>query len=398
LIASIPFLDLSAMHAEVGAELEEAWRRVTSTGKFIGGEFVDRFENEWAAFCGTAHCVGVSDGTAALELALRALNVGFGDDVIVPANTFIATWEAVVAVGARPVPVDVDPHTLLMNADRVAAAYTPSTAAVIAVHLYGQPVDMDAINRVAARLGIAVIEDAAQAHGATWHGVRAGGLADIGCFSFYPGKNLGAFGDAGAVVTNRLDVAERIRSLSNHGRRADAADRHIYVGGNHRLDGLQAAILSVKLGRLEQWNQARQRVARRYSEILANVAVEPVEIAPGAVSSHHLQVVQVADRDRVRRLLAVAGIATGIHYAVPCHRQAAFAEFAARQLPVAEAAAGRVLSLPMFPTMTDRQVERVGAALRRAVGQGRQSSRSLSRLSRESTVYDRRVAGPRVAW
>ena len=260
---------------------------------FIGGEAVDRFEAEWAAYCGTRHCVGLSDGTAALELALAALGIGPGDEVIVPANTFIATVEAVAAVGAVPVMIDVDPATLLMTGEAVRAACTPRTAAVIAVHLYGQPVDMDAIRAVAGPAGIAVIEDAAQAHGATWRGARAGSLGHVGCFSFYPGKNLGAFGDAGGVVTDDAELAQRIRCLANHGRPRGAAEQHVLMGQNHRLDGLQAAILSVKLRRLDAWNAARRRLARLYGEALQGLPVEPVSIRPEAVSSHHLAVVQV---------------------------------------------------------------------------------------------------------
>jgi dTDP-4-amino-4,6-dideoxygalactose transaminase len=361
----IPFLDLNAMHAEIGAELDAAWRGVTEQASFIGGEHVERFEAEWAAYCGTSHCVGVSDGTAALELALRALGVGDGDEVIVPANTFFATWEAVIAVGARPKAIDVDPRTLLITADGVDAARTSRTAAVIAVHLYGQPIDMDAINRVARRAGIFVIEDAAQAHGATWRGRRAGGLSDVGCFSFYPGKNLGAFGDAGAVVTNRADVADRIRSLANHGRHPAAADRHIYVGGNRRLDALQAAVLSVKLPHLDRWNEARWRVSKRYEDIFAGLPVETVEVAPGAVSSHHLAVVQVPDRDGVRSALAGENIATGIHYRLPCHLQPAFDGMPSEPMPVSERAADRIMSLPMFPHLSDEQIGRIGTALRR---------------------------------
>lgn len=360
---AIPFLDLPAMHAEVQAELDAAWRSVTASCGFIGGAAVERFEGEWAGYCGTRHCVGVSDGTAALELALRALGVGPGDEVVVPANTFIATVEAVAATGASPVMVDVDPHTLLMTAEHVTAACTPRTAAVIPVHLFGQPVDMDAICRVAARVGIAVIEDAAQAHGATWKGRRAGGLADIGCFSFYPGKNLGAFGDAGAVVTNRRDLAERIRVLANHGRDLDASERHIRIGRNQRLDGLQAAVLSAKLTRLEAWNAGRRRAAGAYRRLLGNLPAEMVRTADGAVSSHHLTVVQVERRDTVRRHLAERGIGTGIHYAIPCHRQPALADLPAVSLPVVERAAGRILSLPMFPHLDDARVLQVVEAL-----------------------------------
>jgi len=362
--AEIPLVDLDALHAEIAAELNEAWHRVTATNHFVGGALVEKFEAEWAAYCGVSDCVGVSDGTAALKLALQALGIGPGDEVIVPANTFIATWEAVTAVGARPVAVDVDPATLLITGEAVMAAVTSRTAAVIAVHLYGQPVDMDAINNVGRRVGIAVIEDAAQAHGATWRGRRAGGLGDIGCFSFYPSKNLGALGDAGAVTTNRTDIAERIRSLSNHGRIPTLPDRHILQGHNHRLDALQAALLSVKLPHLDRWNRARTRIADRYREHFLDSAVDTIAISPAAVSSHHLAVVLVDDRDEVRHGLNSQGIRTGVHYAVPCHLQPAFAALQQAPMPVAELAADCILSLPIFPHMTTTQVDRVAAAIK----------------------------------
>ena len=223
--AGIPFLDLAAMHTEIANELDNAWRQVVVSGKFVGGEFVEKFEKEWSAYCGSRYCVGVSDGTSALELAMRALHVTAGDEVIVPANTFIATWEAIIALSAHPIAVDVDPKTLLITASAIESARTERTVGVIAVPLFGQTADMDSINRVAKNANIWVVEDAAQAHGATWRGRRAGSLADVGCFSFYPGKNLGAFGDTGAIVTNTAEIAETVRSLANHGRHLDAADR-----------------------------------------------------------------------------------------------------------------------------------------------------------------------------
>jgi dTDP-4-amino-4,6-dideoxygalactose transaminase len=362
----VPFLDLRAQHAEIAVELDNAWNQVTATARFVGGESVERFESEWAGYCNTRHCVGVSDGTAAIKLAFQALGIGAGDEVIVPANTFIATWEAIAAVGAKPVPVDVDPHTLLLTADAVSAACTPRTAAVVPVHLFGQTVDMDAINQVARRAGIYVVEDAAQAHGATWRGRRAGGLGDVGCFSFYPGKNLGAFGDAGAVVTNSQELSDRMRSLGNHGRHRDSADQHIYIGMNHRLDNLQAAILAVKLPYLEQWNAARRSKAQRYDRLLSDLPLDFVGRAPEAESSFHLYVVQVSQRDRVRCELETHGVSTGIHYRTPCHRQPAFSLNGTR-LPVTERAAKRIVSLPMFPHLTDQQIDQVVDALRLAV-------------------------------
>ena len=275
---NIPYLDLSAMHAELAPQLDEVWRRISRSGRFIEGEFVERFEVEWAEYCGTAYAVGLASGTAAVQLALTALGVGAGDEVIVPANTFFATVEAVLGVGAKPVLIDVDPSTLLMSAAEVEGAITKRTAAVIVVHLYGQPANMDAIERVARAAGLAIIEDAAQAHGATWRGRKAGSMSDLGCFSFYPGKNLGAFGDAGAVTTNDPALADRMRSLRNHGRSQNDLGRHDYIGGNHRLDELQAAVLSVKLRRLDAWNDTRQRIAKCYRSVLAEL---PVELAGG---------------------------------------------------------------------------------------------------------------------
>lgn len=363
----IPFLDLGAMHAEVGEELDQAWRDISASGAFVGGVAVERFEAEWAAYCGTAHAVGVANGTDALLLALRAEGIGPGDEVIVPTNTFVATAAAVVLAGATPRFVDVDPDTLLLRADIARAAITSRTAAIIAVHLYGQPVDMDALGRVAERTGLLLLEDAAQAHGATWQGRRAGSLGRAGCFSFYPGKNLGAFGDAGAVTTDDAALADRIRSLGNHGRAAASKHLHDRVGTNSRLDGLQAAVLSVKLGRLDAWTQGRRRAMAAYRERLAGGRARPVEQAAAADSADHLAVVRVANRDAVRQALDRHGIATGLHYPVPCHRQEAFAGYAAGPLPVAEQAAGEIVSLPLFPHVTGDQVGRVCAAVHAAV-------------------------------
>jgi dTDP-4-amino-4,6-dideoxygalactose transaminase len=364
---SVAFLDLSAMHTEVQAELDEAWRQVSRSGKLIGGEFVERFEAEWAAYCGTRHCVGVANGTAALQLILEGLGIGRDDEVILPASTFFATAEAVIAAGALPRFVDVDPDTLLMTAEGLRAAISPRTAAVIVVHLYGQPADMEAIGRVAAAAGIAVIEDAAQAHGASWQGRRAGGLSYAGAFSFYPGKNLGAFGDAGAVTTGDGALAERIRSISNHGRAQNAHYRHERRGGNHRLDGLQAAVLSVKLKRLDAWNAGRRRAAAWYETALEGLPLEPVRIAPGAISSHHLAVVRSSRRDHLRGRLNDCGIGASVHYPIACHRQPAFAATEMPSLPVAEGAAEEVLSLPMHPHLTPADVRRVADAIAAAL-------------------------------
>ena len=362
----IPLLDLDAMHRELSAELDDAWRQVSKSAKFIGGEFVERFEAEWASYCRADYCVGVASGTAALELTLAALGIGPGDEVIVPANTFVATATAVVAVGATPVFIDVDPSTLLMTAAGVQAALTPRTVAVIPVHLYGQPVDMDAINQVASTAGIVVIEDACQAHGATWKGRPVGTLGRIGCFSFYPGKNLGAFGDAGAVVTQDRALAERIRSISNYGRKGSPY-HHEVVGTNKRLDGLQAAILSVKLKRLDAWTEGRRRAAAAYQAALADLPVTTVQNAPGAFSTYHLAVIRTAWRDDLRERLASEGIATGIHYPTPCHLQPAFAGENVPSLPVAERVAEQILSLPMYPHLGEAEIAFIADAIDRAL-------------------------------
>jgi dTDP-4-amino-4,6-dideoxygalactose transaminase len=359
----IPLFELSKLHAEMADDLERAWQQVREAGAFVGGEFVERFEAEWAEYCGAEHCVGVANGTDALELCLTALGIGRGDEVIVPANTFIATVEAVVNVGATPVFVDVDPSTFLITASRVEAAITPRTAAVIAVHLYGLPADMDAIRQVAAAAGIAVLEDAAQAHGARWRGRPVGSLSDAGCFSFYPSKNLGALGDGGAVVTQDRALAERVRCLGNHGRALTARDRHEVRGRNSRLDGLQAAILSSKLKRLDGWVENRRRVARAYRAALGDLPLAFQEEPRGAMHSYHLAVLLTPQRERLRRHLADLGIATGVHYPVPCHRQPALASQAKTVLKVAEQAAEEILSLPMYPHLSDEDVGRIVQAI-----------------------------------
>jgi dTDP-4-amino-4,6-dideoxygalactose transaminase len=381
---SIPFLDLSAMHAELEAEIDEAWQRVRRSGKFIGGEFVERFQSEWAEYCGTAHCVGLASGTAALQLGLTALGICHGDEVILPANTFFAAVEAVLVVGAKPVFVDVDPSTLLMTASGLKSALTSRTVAVVVTHLYGQPVDMDAVREVARPAGIAIIEDAAQAQGATWRGGKAGSLSDLGCFSFYPGKNLGALGDAGAVVTNDAMLAERIRSLSNHGRPGHDHGRHDHIGGTHRLDALQAAILSVKLGRLDLWNARRRCVAGWYRTLLAGMPIETLQVAPGACSNDHLFVIQSHYRDRLQQRLHAEGIATAIHYPVPCHLQPALTPANVPHLPVTERAANRILSLPMSPHQTRSDTIRIADAIGRALEEVDATARSLDDMRRRA--------------
>ncbi|HLI39378.1 MAG TPA: DegT/DnrJ/EryC1/StrS family aminotransferase [Streptosporangiaceae bacterium] len=365
MIDEVPFTDLAAMTREVEPAVRRAWERLLVSSQFIGGEAVEEFERAWAAYTGVEHAVGVASGTDALRLALTALGIGPGDEVIVPASTFVATAEAVVLAGATPRFADVDPRTLLLAPGQVEAARTPRTRAVIVVHLYGQMPDMDALCRAAGRAGLILIEDAAQAHGASWRGRQAGSFGAAGCFSFYPGKNLGAFGDAGAVVTPDIRLAERVRCLRDHGRTSHY--RHDLVGTTSRMDAMQAAVLTAKLARLDAWTQARRSVAARYREAFAHGPVRMVGEVPGARGVYHLAVVRVPDRDRTRRKLAAMGVQTGIHYPVPCHRQEPYLRFATGPLPAAETAAGEVLSLPVFPHMSDGHVERVCAAVREAV-------------------------------
>ncbi len=354
----IPFLDVRGATEAVREDLDVCWKSVLSHGRFIGGPEVEMFEARFADYCESAHCVGVANGTDALELILAALGIGPGDEVVVPANTFVATVEAVCAVGARPRFVDVAPDTLQIDPDAVAAAVGPRTAAIVAVHLFGQMADVDRLVPVAQRHGVALVEDAAQAHGARFGGRRAGSIGVAAGFSFYPGKNLGALGDAGAVVSSDEALVMRIRQLANHGRGSSSRHLHELRGRNSRLDTLQAAALTAKLSGLDDGNARRRAVMRRYRERLPAACV-PVADHPLAESVHHLAVVQVVDRAAATAALDAAGIGWGLHYPVPCHRQPAFTEFADGALPVTELAAGQILSLPMFPTLTTAQIERV---------------------------------------
>jgi dTDP-4-amino-4,6-dideoxygalactose transaminase len=366
----IPFADLGSMTREVRPEVEAAFTRVLDSGRFIGGPLVEQFEEEWSACCRTPHAVGVGNGTDALHLVLRALGIGPGDEVVVPTNTFVATAEAVVLAGATPRFADVDPGTLLLSGGTLEAALTPRTRAVIVVHLYGQVADMDSIGRVAAGSGLVVIEDAAQAHGATWRGRPAGSLGHAGCFSFYPGKNLGAFGDAGAVVTGDAALAGRIRSMRDHGRSDGTHHEHVLLGTNSRLDALQAAVLLAKLPRMDAWTEARRAVVRRYRNELDDGPVRLVQTVDGAPPgghAHHLLVARVPDRERIRRDLLARGIETGLHYPTPCHLMGPYRRYGDGPLPAAERAAGEIVSLPLFPHMTAEQVSRVCAELQELV-------------------------------
>ncbi|WP_040477744.1 DegT/DnrJ/EryC1/StrS family aminotransferase [Longispora albida] len=364
----VPFLDLYPMTAEVRPAVRYGWDRLLESGQFVGGPSVEHFEQAWASYCGTTEAVGVGNGTDALLLTLIGLGIGRGAEVVVPASTFIATAEAVVLAGATPRFADVSPKTLLLTPETLRAAITPRTQAVIVVHLYGQMPDMTALSRVAHDHGLAVIEDAAQAHGASWHGARAGSIGQAGCFSFYPGKNLGAFGDAGAVVTSDPELAARIRSLREHGRVAGSHYVHGLLGMNSRLDAIQAEVLSAKLPLLDAWAASRREIAGWYRDAFEYTPVRMVEETAGGAGAYHLAVVRVPHRDRVQRKLAEAGVQTGVHYPVPCHLQEPFQRYATGPLPVAEHAAREVLSLPMFPHLAADTVARVCKQLREVLG------------------------------
>lgn len=359
----VPFLDLQASYREIQDEIETAALRSLRSGRYIGGVEVEGFENAFAAFVEARHCVGVGSGLAALELALRALEVGPGDEVIVPSNTFIATWLAVSAVGAAPVPVEPDPLTYNITAEAIEPAITERTKAIVPVHLYGQPADLDPIIALARSRGLSVVEDAAQAHGALYKGVPVGGHGDCVAWSFYPGKNLGAAGDAGAVTTDNAALADRIRLLGNYGSRERYF--HEIKAENSRLDPVQAAVLRVKLKHLPSWNERRRRIAARYaSEIRSNqITLPAVEEWTNPV--WHLYCFRHPDRDGLRAKLADAGVETLIHYPTPPHLQEAYAALGFRRgaFPIAERMAETLLSLPIGPAMGDEQVDRVIACL-----------------------------------
>jgi len=364
----IPFLDLAAAYAELQDELDAAAARVMASGQFIIGPEVTAFEDEFAAYCGARHAIGVGNGLDALRLILLGHGVGPGDEVLVPSNTFIATWLAVTQAGATPVPVEPEPLTHNVTAEALEAAITASTRAIMPVHLYGHPADMDAIVALGRERGIPVVEDAAQAQGARYRGRRAGGLGDAAGFSFYPGKNLGAMGDAGAVTTDDDALAERVRMLRNYG--SAVKYHHDLPGLNSRLDSLQAALLRVKLRRLDEWNERRRAVAARYLERLSGVEglMLPAP-AEWAEPVWHLFVVRHSQRDALQQRLSDAGVDTIIHYPIPPHLTGAYAAgFDLGALPVAETLAGEVLSLPIGPHLALDDVDAVAAALREAVG------------------------------
>jgi dTDP-4-amino-4,6-dideoxygalactose transaminase len=365
---TIPFVDLKQQYQTLAPEMDPAIHSVLERAAFVLGPETTAFETAFAAYIGVKHCVGVGSGTDALEMAIRACGIGAGDEVITVANTYIATCEAITFAGAGVRWVDCDRRTYNIDTTQIEGAITSKTKAIIPVHLYGQPADMDPIMAIARKHNLRVIEDCAQSHGATYKGKKTGTFGDVACFSFYPGKNLGAYGDAGAVATNDEEIADRVRLLRNHGQKQKYI--HLIVGACHRLDNLQAAVLNVKLGHLDDWNTRRRQVARWYDEKLKGVPNVVAPYCPDDVEAvYHLYVVQVPDRDNVQKKLAADGVETGIHYPIPLHEQPAYADLghAPEDFPVSHELGPRILSLPMFPEMTEAQVDRVVESLAAAV-------------------------------
>jgi dTDP-4-amino-4,6-dideoxygalactose transaminase len=355
-VKRIPFLDLGRTYEELKPELDAAYRRVMESGWYIHGEELEAFEEEFASYCGAKHCVGVANGLEALHLILKGYDIGTGDEVVVPSHTFVATWLAVTHAGAKPVPVEVsDDDTYTIDPAAIEAAISHRTKAIMPVHLYGRPADMAPIKEVAARYGLKVIEDAAQAHGARYHGQRTGALGDAAAFSFYPGKNLGAYGDGGAVTTNDDALATKLRALRNYG--SSAKYVHDLVGLNSRLDPLQAAMMRVKLRYLDLWNARRDAVAARYHELLSDAPLRLPKVSAGFDSAHHLFVVRSPMRDALQARLKQEGVETLIHYPIAPHKQLCYHPLRNLHLPVAETLAREVLSLPMGPHLALEDVE-----------------------------------------
>jgi dTDP-4-amino-4,6-dideoxygalactose transaminase len=359
----VPLLDLGAQYSSLKVEIDDAISRVLRTSDFILGAELDLFEAEFAAYCETKHCVGVDSGLSALELALRALDIGPGDEVITAANTFIATALAISNTGAEPVLVEVDPETSNIDPDAVRSVITTKTRAIVPVHLYGRPADMDRIGEIAAQYGLALVEDACQAHGARYKGKRVGSFGNAAAFSFYPGKNLGAYGDGGAVVTGDYALAERLRLMRNYGQKKKYV--HVEKGFNRRLDTLQAAILRVKLRRLDEWNSKRRQYARCYAELLSGAPLVLPRQGSDEELVWHLYVVRSLKRDALKAHLESRGVMTGLHYPTPIHLQPAYAQAGYRKgdFPVCEQLANEILSLPMYAELTPDTLSRVTEAI-----------------------------------
>lgn len=370
----VPFVDLKAQYLSLKDEFDAAVAKVMSETAFIGGRYAAAFENEFAEYLGVSHCVAVANGTDAIEIALKSIGVEPGDEVLLPANTFIATAEGVSNIGAKPVFVDIEPDFYNIDPERIEEKITPQTKAIIAVHLYGLPAEMDEILQIARKHDLKVLEDSAQAHGATYKGQKIGSFGDAATFSFYPSKNLGAFGDAGAIVTNDAATADRARLIANHGQAAK--NRHSIIGRNSRMDGIQAAVLSVKLPHLESWLEARRANAAIYDKLLRDTGL-PLPTAPEySRHTYHLYVVQVPDRDAVQAKLSDAGIETGTHYptALPFMEAYAYLGHQPSDFPVAHSQMGRILSLPMYAELTGKQIEYVCETLKKAVSRSAETA------------------------
>ena len=362
----IPFLDLKAQYQRIKPEIDAAIAQVVDSGHFVLGPQVAAFEERFAAYCGAKHCMALNSGTSALHLALLAAGIGAGDEVITVSMTFVATTAAILYCGARPVFVDVDPDTWTMDPKLIEATITPRTKAILPVHLHGLMVDMDPIIEIARRHGLVVIEDAAQSHGAEYKGRRAGSVGDVGCFSFYPGKNLGAYGEGGAVVTNNPELARRVALLRDWGQ--ESKYNHVLPGYNYRMDGIQGAVLNVKMEYIEAWTEARSVVASHYDRLLAKSRYKRPTPPPNCRHVYHVYAIELSHRDDVQKALHAAGIQTGIHYPVPVHLQKAYADprYRPGDLPVTEALADRFLSLPIYAELRSEQVAEVVQALENA--------------------------------
>lgn len=360
----IPFLDLKRQSSSIQDEIREAFQRVLEHCQFASGPFVEKFEAEFARYCGVRHCVCVNSGTSALHLALIACGVGPGDEVITVPFTFISTVWAITYVGAKPVFVDIEPDTFTMDVSRVEKAITAKTRAILPVHLYGQMADMNPLRDICERKNLALVEDAAQAHGAAYFGQKAGSTSQMGCYSFYPTKNLGAIGEGGAITTNDDAVANRARALRDHAQLVKY--RHEELGFNYRMDGFQAAVLSVKLRYLDRWNSQRRTLAARYNYLLADIPIALPTEAPGRHHVWHLYVVRHPDRAGLRQAMTIAHVETGLHYPIPIHLQPAYAQLGqqAGDFPVAEQVAEQCLSLPMYAELAQSEQDRVAYSMK----------------------------------
>lgn len=370
----VPFVDLKAQYLSLKDEIDAAIAEVMSETAFISGRYATAFDNEFASYLGVNHCVAVANGTDAIEIALKAIGIEPGDEVLVPANTFIATAEAVSNIGAKPAFVDIEPTYYNIDPERIEEKITPRTKAIIAVHLYGLPAEMDAIMQIARKHDLKVLEDTAQAHGAIYKGQKTGTFGDVATFSFYPSKNLGAFGDAGGIATNDKETADRARLIANHGQAAK--NRHTIEGRNSRMDGIQAAVLSVKLPHLESWLEARRANANIYDELLRDTGLELPTAPEHSRHTYHLYVVQVDDRDSVQTKLGEAGIETGTHYPIALPFMEAYSHLGHQpsDFPVAHSQMSRILSLPMYAELTRDQIEYVCATLKNAISRSAETA------------------------